>query len=101
MELHATRQGQTVTVRLTGELDHHAATGLKSDLDALILDPGVRQLCLDLQDVGFMDSAGLGVVLGRYRLLTERGGSLSVTGVPDSVDRIFKMSGLYSLVSRV
>lgn len=101
MEFHATRHGQTVTVVLEGELDHHTAGSLRDDLDALILDPGVTKLCLDLHGVRFMDSAGLGMVLGRYRRLTERGGSLVVKSVPAGVDRIFRMSGLYALVPKI
>jgi len=48
--------------------------------------------------VTFMDSAGLGVVLGRYKTIHMRGGRVIVTGVSASIDRIFRMSGLYTLV---
>ena len=51
--------------------------------------------------VTFMDSAGLGVVLGRYKTLSSRGGKMIVSGVRTSIDRIFRMSGLYALVERL
>jgi stage II sporulation protein AA (anti-sigma F factor antagonist) len=53
-----------------------------------------------MSGVQFMDSSGLGVILGRYRALTERGGRLLLSGVPVSIDRIFRIAGLYALVER-
>ena len=55
---------------------------------------------LDLKELSFMDSAGLGVILGRYRTLSLRGGRLIVSGMSAPIDRIFRMSGLYALVER-
>ena len=55
---------------------------------------------LDLSGVTFMDSAGLGVILGRYRILSLRGGKLTVCGMSSAIDRIFRMSGLYAIVDR-
>ncbi len=100
MELDATRKGQRLKVRLTGELDHHSAEGVREALDALIADTTVKELVLDLSGVSFMDSSGLGVVLGRYRALNGRGGRLLLSGVPANIDRIFRLSGLYALVER-
>lgn len=100
MELNATRKGQRVKVQLSGELDHHSAESVRGALDALISDPMVRELVLDMSGVVFMDSSGLGVILGRYRTLMERGGRLLLSGVPVPIDRIFRISGLYALVER-
>ena len=63
-------------------------------------DISVRELILDLSGMSFMDSAGLGVILGRFRKLSMRGGKLVVKGMSASVDRIFQMSGLYAIVER-
>lgn len=101
MELKTTRRGARVRAELRGELDHHSAEYLRNALDAAIADPSVQEMELDLTGVGFMDSSGLGVVLGRYRALTARGGRLLVTGVSTPIDRIFRMSGLYALVDRM
>ncbi|HWR23159.1 MAG TPA: anti-sigma factor antagonist [Feifaniaceae bacterium] len=100
MELEATRKGQRLKVRLSGELDHHSADRVREALDALIADATVKDLVLDLSGVSFMDSSGLGVVLGRYRALSARGGRLLLSGVPANIDRIFRLSGLYALVER-
>ena len=100
MDINAIRRGPRAVVRLTGELDHHSADQVRTALDDILRDVTIRELMLDLNSVSFMDSAGLGVVLGRYRVLSARGGKLIVTGVRASIDRIFRMSGLYALVER-
>jgi stage II sporulation protein AA (anti-sigma F factor antagonist) len=69
-------------------------------LDTLLRDVTVNELVLDLSGMMFMDSARLGVVLGRFRKLSLRGGKLIVKGVRPSIDRIFRMSGLYAIVER-
>lgn len=100
MEIRNARKGQRVIVRLSGELDHHSATQVRDTLDAILLDVTVREMQLDMTGVSFMDSAGLGVVLGRYRTLAARGGKMILSGVRTPIDRIFRMSGLYALVER-
>lgn len=100
MELNATRKGRQVKAMLIGELDHHNAERIREALDALIADPAINELVLDMSGVQFMDSSGLGVILGRYRVLSQRGGRLLLSAVPVSIDRIFRMSGLYALVDR-
>ena len=98
MELNAKRKGQRIVAELSGELDHHSVSFVREQLDALLKDPAVNELVLDMRKVDFMDSAGLGMVLGRYRTLSARGGRLLLRAVPTNIDRIFRMSGLYSLV---
>ena len=100
MEINAVRRGQRIIVLLMGELDHHSAEHVRQSLDMILTDVTVRELQLDMTGVTFMDSAGLGVVLGRYRTLAARGGKLIVSGVRTPIDRIFRMSGLYAFVER-
>lgn len=100
MDINAVRRGQRVIVRLTGELDHHNAARARGALDLLLRDVSIREMQLDMSGVTFMDSAGLGVVLGRYKTLSGRGGRMIVSGMRSSIDRIFRMSGLYALVER-
>ena len=89
------------TVRLCDELDHRAATLLRPELDALLKDPTIRRLVLDLKKLKFMDSSGIGLIIGRYKLLKRRGGSVAVMNADARVDRIFQMSGLYQIVERM
>ncbi len=82
MEINASKRGPRLHVKLSGELDHHSAEQTRNMLDTLLKDITVRDLTLDLSGVSFMDSAGLGVILGRYRILSMRGGHLTVTDLP-------------------
>ena len=100
MELNAQKRGPRLLVKLSGELDHHSAEQTRIMLDTLLRDVTVHELVLDLSGMTFMDSAGLGVVLGRFRKLSMRGGKLVVKGMNASIDRIFQMSGLYAIVER-
>ena len=100
MEIHANKKGPRMTARLCGELDHHSAEQARNMLDIMLHDVTVRDLTLDLSGITFMDSAGLGVILGRYRILSLRGGKLTVCGMSSAIDRIFRMSGLYAIVDR-
>ena len=95
------KKKNTLTVKLRGELDHSVAAGVRAELDELILDPGVRRLVFDLNELEFMDSSGIGLIIGRYKLMARRGGSVAVRGPGRRVDRIFQMSGLYQLVERL
>lgn len=95
------RKRQTVTVRLRDELDHRAAAQLRPELDALLKDTSIRRLVLDLEKLRFMDSSGIGFIIGRYKLLERRGGSMAVVNADAHMDRIFEMSGLYQIVDRM
>ncbi len=100
MEINAQKRGPKLYAALSGELDQHSAEKARIMLDTMLHDITVRELTLDLSGVTFMDSAGLGVILGRYKTVKMRGGRLVVTGVSASIDRIFRMSGIYTLVEQ-
>lgn len=82
------------TVVIAGELDHFAAPQIRRMLDELLLDPGILHLTLDLENLTFMDSSGIGVLLGRLRLLSSRGGTMSVQNMQPQVEKLFRLSGL-------
>ncbi len=100
MQICSETVGPRAVARLTGELDHHCAAETRAALDALITNSGVVELELDLTGVAFMDSSGLGVILGRYRTLSRRGGRLALRGANRHVDRILRMAGVYALCER-
>lgn len=100
MEQLAARKGELLTITLSGELDHHNAASLRQSIDALLADRSIRELVFDMRAVTFMDSSGIGIVLGRYRLMTERGGKLSIRGANKYVERMIKMAGLSPLIQK-
>ena len=100
MQIKAYKKEHTLLVSLAGELDHHSAGTTREGLDVLLMDPEVRELALDMRGISFMDSSGLGVVLGRYKTMAERGGSMRITGASRYAERILKMAGVYSLMEK-
>jgi len=98
--LQSSRTGDRVTVRLEGELDQNRATRVRQWLDDLIADPRVKHLVLDFKKLTFMDSSGIGVVLGRYRTLSQRGGGVAVTGESAHIKRIMQLGGLYQILEK-
>lgn len=96
----ATVTKDTVTVQLDGELDHCSADRVRASIDALIADPNIKRLVLDMKKLTFMDSSGIGVIIGRYRILSRRKGSIAIRGASPQIDRIFKMAGLYQIIEK-
>jgi stage II sporulation protein AA (anti-sigma F factor antagonist) len=92
--LQSIRDGNSVIVRLAGELDHCCAQSVRRELDGLISDHSVRWLILDFSRLQFMDSSGIGVILGRYRQMRDRGGQVGVVNMNPHIARIFRMSGM-------
>lgn len=85
-------------VRLAGELDHHSAQTVKATLEEAIERGRAHHIVLSLRDLSFMDSSGLGVILGRYKQITNKGGKLIVCDVNQAVYRLFELSGLFKIL---
>lgn len=94
------KKGETLYAALEGELDHHASARARQELDKLLQDGSIRNMVLDMSRVNFMDSSGIGVLLGRYRTLQKRGGRMSLSSAKPAVDRILEMSGIYRVLGR-
>lgn len=90
-------KGRTMTAILEGEIDHHTAKEMreKIDLQASKTKPSILEI--DFSGVRFMDSSGIGLVMGRYKMIRLMGGTVKVINVPDNISRIMKLSGLGAL----
>ncbi len=86
-----------LTVRLSGELDHHAAGRIREEIDNAVLRRKCRCLRLDLSALGFMDSSGIGLIMGRYRLMSSINGRLELFGVDSRLERMIRLAGLDKL----
>ncbi len=86
-----------MTLMLFGELDHHAAGNVRETADALIQQKRPKELRMDFSGVSFMDSSGIGLIMGRYRMMQLYGGVLRVINIPESLRRIMILSGLGAL----
>jgi len=85
-------------IRLDGELDHHAADELRQRATSAIEEQNIRNIVLNLEHLTFMDSSGLGVVLGRYKHIKQLHGEMIVCAVTPPIKRLFDMSGLFKIV---
>lgn len=99
MEIAVHIQNKTLIVALSGELDHHSATEVKDMVEAIIKNRGVQNLIFDFSELTFMDSSGIGVVVGRYKLIAAMGGNVAIVSCNKTVDRLLNMSGITKLIT--
>jgi stage II sporulation protein AA (anti-sigma F factor antagonist) len=85
-------------IRLSGELDHHTAEELREKVTDTLEREAIRHIVLNLERLTFMDSSGLGVILGRYKQIKNLGGEMIVCAVSPTVKRLFDMSGLFKII---
>ena len=85
--------GGVLGVRILGEIDHHSALGLRQGIDERISSCRPERLILDLSRVHFMDSSGLGLILGRYAAVKKFGGEMVVLNPGKNVMKILKLAG--------
>ena len=89
--------GEVVTAYLKGELDHHSAKEMRETIDYAVELNMPTLLVLDFSDVSFMDSSGIGLVMGRYRNLIKTGAELLITGTPPHIYKMMKLAGIERL----
>lgn len=89
-----------LVIRLREDLDHHNAIRIREKADKLIERNHIKNIVFDFTDAGFMDSAGIGVIMGRYKKVIFIGGKIAVTSVNSTIDRIFRLSGLYKIIDK-
>lgn len=92
------KKSDKLIVQLMGELDHHSAEEVRNKIDDRIDREKINKLVMDFSGVTFMDSSGIGVVIGRYKKLALRNGSVCVSDVKDSVKRVFELSGMFKII---
>ena len=86
-----------LTAYIDGEIDHDSAAEIRTKIDAAVQTNKPKLLCLDFSKVSFMDSSGIGLVMGRYRQLKLVGGACRVIKIPARLFRLFEMSVLEGL----
>jgi stage II sporulation protein AA (anti-sigma F factor antagonist) len=99
LEIQMEHHRKALIVRLRGELDHHTAEVLKAQMEAAILKQEVSHVILSLKELEFMDSSGIGVIIGRYKQVMAKGGKMVVCDVNPHVYRLFEMSGMFKILT--
>ena len=89
-----------LVIYMTDDLDHHTVKQLREYSDRLIEAGNMKHIIFDFTNVGFMDSSGIGLIMGRYKKVMFLGGRAAVTNVGEVVNRIFTLSGLYQIIEK-
>ena len=89
---------EIMVISLKGEIDHHSAVNVRSEIDAAIYEEGAKKAVLDLSEINFMDSSGLGLIMGRYALMQKLGGELTLKNPNERVVKIFELAGLSRII---
>lgn len=92
-------EADVLTVYLVGEIDHHAAASVRETVDREILRLRPRRTVLDLSGIEFMDSSGLGLIMGRFALMRELSGETVLRNPTDKVLRIVRLAGLERMLT--
>lgn len=92
------KEEKKLTVRLSGEIDHHSAGGMRRRIDGEMLTREPEELILDFSQVSFMDSSAVGLVIGRYKKAASVGCKVAVEGLKERDKKIMLMSGLQNKV---
>ncbi|WP_425061134.1 Anti-sigma F factor antagonist [Sporomusa carbonis] len=88
-----------LVAKLEGELDVHGANEFRAAIDKELDATGAKHILLNLQGVTFIDSSGLGVILGRYKRIAQRGGKMLAVHLNPQVQRIFELAGLLKILN--
>ena len=86
-----------LTATLEGEIDHHSSQYLRTRIDEAVEATHPKRLTMDFSQVSSMDSSGIGLVMGRFKLMKQLGGSVEVTGASGSIKRVMTLAGLDKL----
>ncbi|MBP3330778.1 MAG: anti-sigma factor antagonist [Clostridia bacterium] len=89
--------GGVLTAFIDGEIDHHTAPSIRETIDKTILQDKPDVLRLDYSGVTFMDSSGIGLIMGRYKLISSCSGKIEVINIPRNMAKVVKLSGIERL----
>lgn len=98
MYLKFEKKNDKLIVDFIGELDHHSAEEVRVKVDDRIERDNIKKLILNFSGVTFMDSSGIGVVVGRFKKISSLGGNLSITNISNNVKKVFELSGLFKII---
>ncbi len=98
MRVQVVRKKNSLIARLKGELDHHTAALFREAVDRELKKESVQNLVLNLQNLTFMDSSGIGAILGRYNRVKEKGGRVVICGCSKHVKKLLQLGGLLKII---
>lgn len=99
MDIKFTNRGSTLIASFTGELDHHFAEYARNKIEGELLKATTRNVVFDFSGLSFMDSSGIGVIVGRYANIKKLGGRVAIICNNQKINRILEISGILKLMS--
>ena len=102
MQIKSRIVNKTLYILLSGELDEYTAQTARKTLDTLLeTQKGFIQIVIDLSELSFMDSTGVGVLIGRYKKMRDQNKPIFIANQIRNAERIFKMSGLFEIMPKI
>ena len=98
MEIKTTKKSENIIVNLYGEIDQSCIESIKDAVQTELMAQGAKNLVINLRGVSFMDSSGIGMILGRYKYLKNTGGKLVLCGAGVNLKRVLTVSGLTGII---
>ena len=98
MNINYDEKDKLLVFQITEEIDHHTSEKIRTRADFEIQKYIPRKLTFDFENVNFMDSAGIGLILGRYKMISMFGGSMDITNVNPSVKKVLEMAGITKII---
>lgn len=101
MHIKSKIYNKTLYVLMCGELDEHSASHARLYLDKIFSGNDFNQIIIDLSELEFMDSTGIGVLIGRYKKMKSRQIPIFICNPSKHAEKIFKMTGLYEIMPKI
>ena len=95
-----TLEADTIKIKVPKEFDHNNSIDIRKVADDGIYSGKARNVEFDFSDTSFMDSSGIGMIMGRHRLVSPLGGKVIITGAKGNIERIIKISGLHKIIGK-
>ena len=84
---------------LTSELDHHITNEVRDEIDIILDSKSIKNIIFDFKNINFMDSSGIGVIIGRYKKISSDKGTVSVININPRVKKVFDLSGMNKIIN--
>ena len=98
MDIHICEKNRNLIVEISGEIDHHCVTNARDQIDRAYSRLNARNIIFDFENVNFMDSSGIGMIIGRYRNIKDKGAKVAASNINSDLMRIFEISGLKKII---
>lgn len=101
MQINSHNFQDTLYIGIEGELDEHSASYAKENMDKILENGFFKQVIIDLSELEFMDSTGIGVMIGRYKKMKEKNIPIFISNPSPHADKIFKMTAMYQIMPKI